>query len=56
MIQVWARGSTFRVEKNQTARIKGIVSSSFPIQSAFGGLDVRPARNALKPVWSKFNQ
>jgi hypothetical protein len=25
-------------------------SSSFPIQSAFGRLDVRPARNALKPV------
>jgi len=28
MIQVWARGSPFRVEKKQTARIKGIVSSS----------------------------
>jgi hypothetical protein len=28
MIQVWARGSTLRVEKIQTGRITGIVSSS----------------------------
>ncbi len=38
MIQVWARGSTFRVEKTQAARIKGIMSSSGYNSDALDGV------------------